>query len=288
MAIFGTLTEIPLPELLRTLERRTGKLTIEVLPQKCAYDLYLEKAKLKAMLIDGKALQNRMLIREAVSELSKAKEGDYTFKAVSRDVLPQNFDVAIEPLLLTNDGKDDREEINRYRNRLPAAQTRFKSSSWGKIDTWPSSALQSFWEKTHTLFSKGTSAEEITKNLGLDIEKTQLYIYKLRSLGQISPIRSFGRGSANSLPQKTTAKKPNDIESFFVKNIANLSYEEILKNLQSAQSPPNEKAKPQPREEKLNPIFPSKQMEKPNQPSKTGSTYDKGLISNLLKALKQK
>ena len=187
MAVFGNLTEIPLLELLRTLGKRTGKLSIGLLPQRQVYHLYLDKARLRALHVDGQILQNGQLIRQAFIKLSTAKEGNYIFKSIPIEELQKNFDVPLKPLLNTT----NKTKINKA--LLPAPQTRFvlSKSKQRELESWQNSSLKAFWKSTVLLFDMGSSAEEIARALKIDVNTAQINIYKLRSLGQISPMRNF-------------------------------------------------------------------------------------------------
>ena len=270
MAIFGNLTEIPLLELLRTLGKRTGKLSIALLPQEQGYHLYIDKARLRAVHVDGQVLRGGQLIRQAFIELSKAKDGHYTFKSIPIEVLPKSFDVPLKPLLETTSTQ------KIYKNRLPAPQTRFvlSKSKQQELESWQSNSLKAFWKNTALLFDIGSSAEEISQTLNIDVKTAQLNIYKLRVLGQISPIRSFeGQSSSNSL-KTNNVRKPhsqNTRGSTFAKDMSNLNYKDIngtLKQASSEKSPLQAKTQPTPT------------ISRPNNNRK--------LVSHLLRALRRK
>ncbi len=289
MAIFGTLAEMPLPELLRTLERRTGKLSIEVLPQKSDYSLYLNKTRLRAMYVGNEILGNGILIRQAVTELSEAKQGNYIFKSISEEALPKSCDIELAFLLL-NIANTDTDEITRYKNRLPAAKTYFKRSNWQSVKVWPSKSLKTFWERTASWFTEGCSAEKVARELNLDVNQVRLNFYKLRSLRQISPVRSFEStspavSSASSFEGKlppldssiTAAMQQRSASAEFVKNISNMSYQEILKSLaEKPASPSIQKQK-----QELAPVQVQKKLSKP-------LANQKGLVDRLLKALSKR
>ena len=138
--------------------------------------------------------------------------------------------MALKLLLLKLSGVD---EVTLYKDRLPASQTRFKRAKSEKLETWPSESLKKFWLKTTFLFAEGCDAEEISQKFNLDLDQTRLNIYKLRCLGQISPIRSFELKLPKtdySITVTTQKTKPN-LEKFLIENINNISYQEILKTL---------------------------------------------------------
>ncbi len=285
MAIFGTLTEIPLLELLRTLGRRTGKLSIVLLSQKRDYHLYLDRAKLKAMHVDGQVLRNGQLIRQAFIELSKAKEGNYTFKSIPVEALPKNFDVPLKPLLNTTSTGQI------YKNRLPAPQTRFvtSESKQRELESWQSNSLKAFWKSAVVLFDIGSSAEEIAQTLNVDLRTAQLNIYKLRALGQISPLRSFeSKFSSNSLKTSPIKKpqKQGDIVSTLVKDMSNLSYKDIIRSLSEEEQQPSSKPPDTIKPLSPQPLLKSQGTIKPLSPQPSNPSHNRKLVSHLLKALK--
>ena len=270
MAIFGTLTEIPLLELLPTLTRRTGKLSIVVLPQKRSYYLYLDKERLKALYIDKQALLNGVLIRQAFIELFKAKDGHYTFKPISIEVLPKSFDVPLKPLLNTTS------EDKVFKDRLPTPQTKFILSEpkQRELEPWQSNYLKEFWKSTILLFDKGSSALEVARALSIDVRTAQLNIYKLRTLGQISPMRSFEDKFSSDVPEtpyRKSSQEQDYIGSTFVEDMSRLSYREIIKRLRETEQTPL--------------LEPLDRIKLPLS-SQSSSSHNKELINHLLKVLK--
>ncbi len=260
MAIFGTLEEMPLPELLTMLGKRTGKLKLTKLPQQQNYDLYLDKAKLKALHINGQGLANNLLVHEAIIKLLGFEQGIFEFQRLTQGQLEQSLDIAIDKLLLQTATEID--EIEAHRERFPDPKTRFKSS--GQVDIWIDNDLYTFWQSCSSLLNKGCSTEDIAQHLSLDMELVQLNLYKLRSLGKIAPLRAFEQGSTPSKPKKDTSLS---------KDIENMSYKEIIAWLHSSDSTSQSTVT------KKEPI----KQEKSSSP-----VHQKGLVNRLLKALRRK
>ncbi len=259
MAIFGTLEEMPLPELLTMLGRRTGKLQLTELPKKQNYQLFLNKATLKAISVDNQILANEMLARQAMVELLSFEQGIFEFKRLPEDQLEQNLNIPIDKLLLQTTVEID--EMKVQSERLPDAKTRFKRA--GQVDIWVDDALYNFWQNCSALLDKGCSAEEIATNLSLNIEVVRYNLYKLRSLGKISPVRVFEQNSIPSEP-----KKDLDLNQ----SIQNMSYKEIIDWLQSSDSESQS--------------IPVQSKEPANQTKSSKSpAHQKGLVNRLLKAL---
>ena len=268
MAIFGTLEEMPLPELLTMLGRRTGKLQLAKLPQEQNYKLYLDKAKLRAISVNNKILENESLARQAMIKLLSFEQGIFEFKRLPEDQLNGNLNIPIDKLLLQTTIVID--ELKTQKERLPDAKTRFKRS--GQVEIWVDDALYDFWQNCSSLLDKGCSAEEIATSLSLDTETVRYNLYKLRSLGKIAPVRAFKQ---SPVPPKQTPKQDLDLN----KSIQDMSYREIIKWLQSNDS----KSQGTLTKSKQ----PANQIES-NKPPVYQPVHQKGLVNRLLKALSRR
>ncbi len=252
MAIFGTLEEMPLPELLTMLGKRTGKLKLTKLPEEQNYDLYLDKAKLKATYINEQELTTDLSVYEAMIKLFGFEKGIFEFQRLPQTQLKQNLDIPIDKLLLQTATAID--EMHVHSKHFPAPKTRFKSS--GQVDIWLDDALYNFWQNCASLLGAGCNTEEIAKDLSLDIVHVQHNLYKLRSLGKIVPLRAFEQEHSTPIKSKQ--------DTSLSKDIGDMSYKEIITWLQSSGS------EAQSTTEKKAPI------------------HQKGLVNRLLKALRRK
>ena len=224
MAIFGALNELPIPEILTMLGRRSGKLKLWNLESKHRYELHMHEAKLKALYIDQQAVNDIMFVRESMIELIDAEQGSFEFERHPPDSLSQQLDIPVEQLLLSTATAID--EMKAYRQRFADQRTRFRSV--GPVDVWLDDNLYMFWQYSSHLLENGCSAEEVAEHLNMQLDQVQLNLYKLRSLGKIAPVRAYqeshvGRqsrkaeaasdiidwdGSAQSGAQPTAAEKP--------------------------------------------------------------------------------
>lgn len=264
MAIFGTLEEMPLPELLTMLGRRTGRLQLSELPQEQNYNLYLDKAQLKAVSSGQDFLTNDLAVREAIIKLTNFDKGIFEFKRLAQDELKQHIDIPIDRLLLQTATAIDEIQLNK--ERFPDAKTRFKTS--GQVEVWIDDVLYNFWQSCSPLLNKGCSAEEVSQNLSIDLELVQHNLYKLRSLGKIAPVRLF---EEKPTPSISSAPKPAKNLS---QNIDNMSYKEIISWLQSSESEGQET------------VIEKEEVAISKKPEP--SVHTKGLVSRLLTALRRK
>lgn len=186
MAIFGALVELPLAEVLTMLGRRSGKLKIWDLP-KGRLEMHLSEAHLKAMVLNGQPLVEIFDVRETITSLMQSKEGEFEFERLAPEQLLRLLDIPLERLMVTTMDEDN--EIETYRNRFAHPSTRFRSVN--SIDIWIYDDLYEFWQRSADFLAKGSSAEELSKMLDFPLEHVQLKLYKLRSLGKVSPVRAF-------------------------------------------------------------------------------------------------
>lgn len=212
MAIFGALAELPLPEVLTMLGRRTGKLKMWGLA-KGRLEMHLSEAHLKAMVLNGQPLVEIFDVRETITELMNNEEGEFEFERLAPEQLMRLLDIPLERLLITTMGEAD--EVETYRSRFAHPNTRFRSVN--AIDIWIYDDLYEFWQHSADLLSAGASAEDLAATLGMPLEQVQLKLYKLRSLGKVSPVRAFYSRRARQQPvapssqvfgKQSTAQQP--------------------------------------------------------------------------------
>lgn len=201
MAIFGALNELPIPEILTMLGRRSGKLKLWNLENKHRYELHMHEAKLKALYIDQQAVNDIMFVRESMIELIDAEQGSFEFERHPPDALTQHLDIPVEQLLLSTATAID--EMKAYRQRFADQRTRFRSV--GPVDVWLDDNLYMFWQYSSHLLENGCSAEEVAEHLNMQLEQVQLNLYKLRSLGKIAPVRAYQDSHVGRQSRKTEA-----------------------------------------------------------------------------------
>lgn len=187
MAIFGSLEELPVPEILSMLGQRSGHLKVWDLPDDKRCDLYIDKGKLKALRVNGRRIQEVFEVREEMVSLLSTKRGSFEFDRCAPEALQQGLDASIQKLLLSAATAID--EIAAYRNNFADPRTRFQMLT--TFDTWTDQELAHFWERAEPALKQGASADELADTLAMNLEQVQLILYKLRSLGVIEPVRQF-------------------------------------------------------------------------------------------------
>lgn len=180
MAIFGSLADIPLTDLLPMLGRRNGVLEVWNDPQQSS-SLWLEAGLLRAIWLEGKNLETPSA-QKLLTELIDSK-GNFEFN-LGQPTLPCNYllDWPLEELLsrLPSESVSD--------TPLPDAQTKFQAIS---LDIWLEEPLFGFWQQAKPLLSGGASASQIAHALGLPLETVRQYLYQLRLVGRVGPVRAY-------------------------------------------------------------------------------------------------
>lgn len=187
MAIFGSLDELPIPEILSMLGQRSGHLKVWDLPDDKRCDLYIDKGRLKALRVNGRKVQEVFEVREEMVSLLSTKRGSFEFDRCAPEALQQGLNASIQQLLLSAATAID--EIAAYRNNFADPRTRFQMLT--SFDTWTDQELAHFWERAESTLIEGASAQELADMLAINLEQVQLILYKLRSLGVIEPVRQF-------------------------------------------------------------------------------------------------
>jgi hypothetical protein len=196
MAIFGSLDELPIPEILSMLGQRSGHLKVWDLPDDKRCDLYIDKGKLKALRINGRKVQEVFEVREEMVSLLSTTRGSFEFDRCAPKALQQGLNVSIQQLLLSAATAID--EIAAYRNNFADPRTRFQMLT--SFDTWTDQELAHFWERAESTLMEGASAQELADMLAISLEQVQLTLYKLRSLGIIEPVRQFQKRARTVRP----------------------------------------------------------------------------------------
>lgn len=220
MAIFGNLADLPLPEVLMMIGNKSGCLLLWNLPSGKEYEFHVAESCIRGLLRNGETVADILLIRDLMLEVINCNSGEFEFQKRSIYDLKEDFHISIEHILLNTATVVD--EINAYKEFFPHEKTLFKAS--GPLDVWLDGDLYNFWERSATLLAEGCSAEELAKILGFSLDKVQLNLYKLRSVGKIEPMRAmekrFSRNhsakpvfSESELKENLTAAKlPIDAE----------------------------------------------------------------------------
>lgn len=188
MAIFGSLRDMPFPDLVGMLGRRSGVLEIFGLPgHRQGYAIALDGGKV-VWVREGTKLLDPLQARSVLQELFRSGEGAFEFTTGTPPppLEGQPLGWPLERILLTMTTIED--EFAAYRSLLPDPKTRFQAVA---MDVWLEEPLWSFWERARPLLASGASAEELAARLGLRVEEVLYYLHKLRLVGKVAPVRAY-------------------------------------------------------------------------------------------------
>jgi hypothetical protein len=188
VAIFGNFKDFPFIELISTLGRRAGKLSVWDLPSQARLELHLNGAVLQGLIVNGQPVTNVLKVRDHMVELMGAPAGTFEFSKLAPEQLQGRLSLPMSALMLRASSAVN--EANVYRDRFPAPQTRFKLINL--MGAWDDAELFEFVKRAQPALERGVSPLELSERLGLQLEQVQLYLYKLRTTGRIAPARVGG------------------------------------------------------------------------------------------------
>lgn len=188
MAIFGNLRDMPFPDLVGMLGRRSGVLELFHLPGKrTAFHLALDRGQV-VWVREGNHYLDPLEARAAIAHLFALKEGAFEFASGTPPPPPDGklLGWPLERLLLSLTTVAD--EMAAYAPHLPDPHTRFQAAS---LEVWLEEPLWSFWERAKPLLERGASAEELSAKLGFPQDQVRYYLHKLRLAGKVAPVRAY-------------------------------------------------------------------------------------------------
>lgn len=186
MAIFGNLRDMPFPDLVAMLGRRSGVLEVFALPGKRqGYRIALDGGRV-LWIQEGNQPLDPMKARSVVQDLFYAQEGAFEFHPGAPPANGQPLGWPLEQLLLSFTAMED--ERRAYAAFLPDSKTRFQAVA---LEVWLEEPLYTFWERAKPLLERGASSEEISQALHLPLEEVRYYLHKLRLAGKVAPVRAY-------------------------------------------------------------------------------------------------
>jgi Domain of unknown function (DUF4388) len=187
MSIFGDLAELSLPEILNMVAKRTGQLELTQLPDNQVIILNLSNEYLKGCVINGQLVNDPLVVRDKLARVISETRGQFEFHKCGVSNLQGHLSLGIPQLLIAIAAQVD--EISAYQHHFAHPQTRFQCLA--NIDIWLDEEIYLFLEKARKFLLQGIDAQTLAQELNLSVEQVQLHFYKLRTLGQITPIRAF-------------------------------------------------------------------------------------------------
>lgn len=201
MAIYGSLGDLPAPEILNMLARRTGVLRLETgteRRQRTTYDLHLRENHLIGLFVGGRETTDPMLVTDVFRSLLDLTEGNFEFNTRTADELRGSVRLPLTQLILSSATVID--ELGAYRARFSHPTIIFQMVA--PVEEHLPGDLELFWFRAEHHLRTGISAEALAAELSLSVEQVQLHFYKLRAAGTIAPWRSHLQKQQESQAQE--------------------------------------------------------------------------------------
>ena len=200
MAIFGSLTEFPFLEVISMLRSRSGVLHFRNLRPYESLELDLQAGQLQRLTVDGVAIFDAGMARSYLLEISDQRVGDFEFRKSHDLSAPQSpLNIVVTDALRSGACSDS---LHIPEAHLPDPQTRFTPTA-AAHSAQLEDELRSFWVKARPLLSRGSSAEQLARELQLELRVAQVALYKLRTSGAIRPARRIEETMPISPPAAT-------------------------------------------------------------------------------------
>lgn len=176
MAIFGSLTDMPLTDLLPMLGRRNG--VLEVWKEQQNVSIWLEAGLLRSVWLDGNNLE-APAARSLLLELMQV-QGSFEFN-LGQPTLRCDYllDWPLEEIMGIPEAASA---------QLPDSETQFQAIH---LEIWLEEPLFGFWQQAKPLLSAGASAQKIAQQLEMPLETVRRYLHQLRLVGRIGPVRAY-------------------------------------------------------------------------------------------------
>lgn len=216
MAIYGSISDLPAPEILNMLSRRTGLLRLTAgsgARRGSRYGLYLDQDELVAMFMDTREITDTMIIRDMFRGLLDLSEGSFEFESLPEENMQRSVRLSVKQLVLSTATIID--ELDNYRSRFPHPDIVFQVTS--DIYEHLPGDLELFWMRAEPHLRRGISANKLADELNLSIDEVQLNFYKLRSAGHLMPVRSYTR--TRQPAASDTAPGPNQNRPNLIKRL---------------------------------------------------------------------
>lgn len=184
MAISGDLVDLPIPEVLNMIGRRIGTLEILDIPEMNPLTLYLNEGFLRGFYEQGEELGDGLSVRDRLLMVMDSRQGRFVFESCSTEDMRGQLDMPVPRLLGIVASAVD--ESGAYRDYFANPQVAFKTLAAPNL--WLDTNLFVFLEGAKAFLERGVTAQDLSRSLHLDLAQVQTYLFKLRSVGKISPV----------------------------------------------------------------------------------------------------
>jgi hypothetical protein len=186
MAIFGSLQDMPVPDVLGMLGQRHGILEIRFPDGATTMDVVLGDGRIRQIQRNETPL-DPLQARTHLPRLLALRDGDFEFVIDSAKLAePPRLDWPVDRVLLSMAMSDRDRQI--MADALPHPMVRFQSTA---SDVALAEPLKTFWSTAAPRLAVGASAQELAQGLGLSLAQTRYFLYQLRVANYIAPKRAF-------------------------------------------------------------------------------------------------
>jgi len=176
-----------MPEILSVAGRQTGRFIIQNHPAGGPVELHLHDNHLLSMWVQEVLLTDVLAVQGWMIALLKKTAGDFEFTKTGHSDLVENYQIPLDQLFLSSLSAID--EITAFQDHLPNRFTYFKLArdpNEVALDMEESAFIQG----NQVDLTRGTNADTIRLNSGMDLEQVLLMLFKLRSAGLLRPMRA--------------------------------------------------------------------------------------------------
>lgn len=187
MAVFGDLRDFAFPDLLRTMMRKTGVLSVSavVADGEHSYDLFMEEGVLLGMRHNREEVIEIFRIHELFGRLCRMNAGAFIFVHEPDTTPMRSVRIRLDHLLLASVG--DNFQIQCREEMLPSPFQKFRLNK--DAQTQVSQILDQFLTRSRELLMQGATPVLIARQTKLSVQTVRLYLFKLQVLGHVEPIK---------------------------------------------------------------------------------------------------
>lgn len=182
--ISGDLIDLPIPEILNMLGRRSGKLEVEGVPDLNRLTLHVGDGFLRGFFDGEEEIADWIRVRDRLLTVMDSFEGKFEFRPSPATHLLGELNMPIPRLLSIIAATVD--ESGAFRDYFANPETCFKTLAAPNL--WLDTQLFMFLEAAKPFLERGATALDLAKSLHLDLAQVQNSLFKLRSVGKIAPV----------------------------------------------------------------------------------------------------
>ncbi len=181
MAISGSNSELPLPDLLTMLRNQHGRLLFSDLGSISNLEVYLTPACICGFFISGECVTEEALILEKLVAINMSKRGRFRFESLPGEMINQRVSVPVDVVNLSITQMADQIAWRQSDFILPAKMVLLSQPNCQFDDAM----VASFFVRAKEWFEIGIDAQQLAVKMGIAMVQAQFYILKLREAGAI-------------------------------------------------------------------------------------------------------